>query len=162
MKVHKLTRCRTCSAIGDHTTNDCPARASVGLPSRVTSRAPSERPEDVLPNYICGDALDARVRKDSAVPESLACSACSLLAIDAVWCQTCDRVCCETCLGPSELHWLCPLCGATSGLSDADDAPPRRLHVVGPLRTMAAAWFMCAAAQIDPWCVTQWPTTAGS
>jgi hypothetical protein len=129
-------RCRVCDALGEHLTSACPKRHAIGLPQRIV-----DVPAPKHAQLTSAELLTA-VHDHADVPEALRCCGCWLLSTDPVWLPCCDAVACLGCLGPMELPWTCPACHCA--LHDGD------VHVVGALRSLAAATFQTLAAAVEP------------
>lgn len=93
------------------------------------------------PAYLSPAMLHTAIVTRSDVPDWCKCSACALIAADALWCSQCDTVCCAQCMAPAGPHTtLCPVC---------QEASPDRVHAVGPLRRIIEAMFIAMAEHVD-------------
>jgi hypothetical protein len=137
--------CAVCGEIGNHFEDHCPAKPLVHMPEVLRQQLREEAVVIALgsghhPAYLAASELVPMLRVRPDVPPCLMCMACCRLAEGAVWCRTCDAVCCSACLAPVDEPWLCPQCGSV----DEDN-----FHVVGPVRGAIDAWLRHAAATVD-------------
>ena len=140
--------CPQCGQLGQHFEDRCPVKAFVGVPEVQRKAMQEAAILDALgpasfarpPGYIAGQELQCILRNRTDVPSFLRCSACTHLAENAVWCQTCDAIACSECMAPKDAQWQCPLCESV----DEDN-----FHVVTALRRMADAWLESMTMGVD-------------
>jgi len=149
--------CPHCGQLGQHFQDRCPVKPFIGVPevkrmamqeAAILEAAGPTGPlggevqtdKSLPPGFISGAELRCMLRSRLDVPSFLRCTACCQLAVDAVWCQTCDTIACSGCLAPGEEPWLCPHC---NGISEDN------FHVVTAIRRMADGWMKAMAMEVD-------------